>query len=103
MPLIAPPWRFPATIFSLQRPKTISQLGGAVYRRPLDAQVPFVPVGAGLPRWTDGIVDTGCIAARDSELTIADKGGNLYICAGAEWAWSRCPDRIPAPSSLLIV
>ena len=76
---------------------------GAVYRRPLDAQAPFVPVGAGLPRWTDGIVDTGCIAARDSELAIADKGGNLYICAGAEWAWSRCPDIIPAPSILLIV
>ena len=74
----------------------------AVYRRPLDAQVPFVPVGAGLPRRTDGIVDTGCIAARDSELAIADKGGNLYIWAGVECVWSRCPHRDPAPSSLLI-
>ena len=76
---------------------------GAVYRRPLDAQVPFVPVGAGIPTWTAGFVDTSCIAMSNSALAITDKGGNLYICAGAEYAWSRCPDRIPAPSSLLIV
>ena len=76
---------------------------GAVYRRPLDAQVPFVPVGADLPTWTDGIVDTSCIALSDSALAIAHKGGNLYICTGSEYAWSRCPDRIPDPSSFLIV
>ena len=35
---------------------------GAVYRRSVDGHGPLVPVGAGLPRWIDGIADTGCIA-----------------------------------------
>ena len=37
---------------------------GAIYRRPIDSESPMVPVGRGLPRWIDGIADTGCIAAR---------------------------------------
>ena len=77
---------------------------GAVYRRPLDAQVPFVPAGSDPPTWTDGTVDTNCIeVVGDSARVIADRGSRLDICADAECVWSRCPDRIPAPSSLLIV
>jgi hypothetical protein len=58
---------------------------GAVYRRPIDEHGPLVPV-SGLPRWIDGIADTGCIATRASALAVADKAGNLAkrqrICPG---------------------
>jgi photosystem II stability/assembly factor-like uncharacterized protein len=75
---------------------------GAVYRQPLDEHRPLAPV-SGLPRWIDGIADTGCIAARASALAVADKAGNLYVSADAGRTWSRCADRLPATSSILMV
>lgn len=76
---------------------------GAVYRRPIDGDGLLVPVGAGLPRWLDGIVDTGCISARDSTLAVADQGGNLYVSVNAEGPWSRRASGLSAPSSVFIV
>jgi hypothetical protein len=52
---------------------------GAIYRRALDGHNAMV--AAGLPRWTDGIVDTGCITTSGSAVDIADKKGNLYVSA----------------------
>jgi hypothetical protein len=75
---------------------------GAVYRRPIDGPGPLVPVGAGLPRWIDGIADTGCIATRGSALAVADKAGNLYVSADAGRSWSRRANGLPATSSVLI-
>ena len=75
---------------------------GAVYRRPMDGHGPLVPLG-GLPRWIDGIADTGCIATRASAFAVADKAGNLYVSADAGRSWSRCADRLPTPSSVLII
>ncbi len=74
----------------------------AVYRRPIDEHGPLVPVG-GLPRWIDGIADTGCIATRASALAVADKAGNLYVSADAGRTWSRCANGLPTASSVLIV
>jgi photosystem II stability/assembly factor-like uncharacterized protein len=76
---------------------------GAVYRRPIDGHGPLMPVGAGLPRWIDGIADTGCITTRASALAVADKTGNLYISADAGCTWSRRANGLPTPSSVLIV
>jgi hypothetical protein len=76
---------------------------GAIYRRRLEGQGPLVPVGGGLPTWTDGIVDTGCIASSDSAISVADKAGNLYVSKDAGCTWLRAADRLPAPSSVLIV
>ncbi len=75
---------------------------GAVYRRPIDEHGPLVPVG-GLPRWIDGIVDTGCIATRASALAVADRAGSLYVSADAGRTWSRCANSLPTASSVLIV
>lgn len=75
---------------------------GAVYRRPIDEHGPLVPLG-GLPRWIDGIADTGCIATRGSALAVADKAGNLYVSADAGSTWSRCANGLPTTSSVLIV
>jgi hypothetical protein len=75
---------------------------GAVYRRPIDGHGPLAPV-AGLPRWIDGIADTGCIATRASALALADKGGNLYVSTDAGRTWSRRANVLSTPSSVLIV
>jgi len=76
---------------------------GAVYRRPMDGHSPLVPVGAGLPRWIDGIADTGCIATRASTLAVVDKAGNLYVSADAGRTWSRHANSLLSTSSVLIV
>jgi photosystem II stability/assembly factor-like uncharacterized protein len=76
---------------------------GAVYRRPTDGPGPLVPVGAGLPRWIDGIADTGCIATRGSALAVADKAGNLYLSGDGGRTWSRRANDLPTASSVLIV
>jgi len=76
---------------------------GAVYRRPIDGHSPLVPVGAGLPRWIDGIADTGCIATRASTLAVADKAGNLYVSADAGRTWSRRANSLSTMSSVLVV
>jgi len=76
---------------------------GGIYRRPLDGSGPLLPVGGGLPKWLDGIVDTACIATHASTLALADRGGNLYLSEDAGQTWSRRADRLPAPSSILVV
>ena len=47
---------------------------GRVYRRSVDGGDVLAPL-AGLPEWTEGIVDTGCIAARDSVIAFGDVKG----------------------------
>jgi len=76
---------------------------GAVYRRPVDGPGPLVAIGGGLPTWTDGKVDTGCIAADGAAVALADRGGNLYVSTDTGRTWSRQADGLPPPSSLLIV
>jgi hypothetical protein len=76
---------------------------GGIYRRALDGYGPLLPVGGGLPKWLDGIVDTGCIATHASTVALADRGGSLYISEDAGRTWSRIVDRMPTPSSILIV
>ncbi|HEY5220148.1 MAG TPA: hypothetical protein VIJ16_10090 [Gemmatimonadaceae bacterium] len=76
---------------------------GAVYRRSIDGHGSLVPVGAGLPRWIDGIVDTRCIGTHASTGAVADRGGNLYVSVNAGGTWSRRTTGLSAPSSVLIV
>jgi hypothetical protein len=76
---------------------------GAIYRRRVDRDNALVAVGEGLPAWTDGIVDTGCIATGGSAVALADQKGNLYISADTGRSWSRRANGLPPPSSVLIV
>jgi photosystem II stability/assembly factor-like uncharacterized protein len=75
---------------------------GAVYRRPVDGDGPLVAVAGGFPAWTDGKVDTGCIATHGPAVAIADRKGNLYVSADTGRSWSRQADGLPAPSSVLV-
>jgi hypothetical protein len=76
---------------------------GAIYRRRVGGYDALVAVGEGLPAWTDGIVDTGCIATGDSAVALADRKGNLYVSADTGRSWSRRASGLPPPSSVLIV
>jgi hypothetical protein len=76
---------------------------GAIYRRPVDGHDALVAVGEGLPAWSDGIVDTGCIATRGSAVALADRKGNLYVSADTGRSWSRRASGLPPPSRVLIV
>ena len=75
---------------------------GRVYRRPVDGRDVLAPL-AGLPEWAEGIVDTGCIAARDSVIAFADREGNLQVSTDSGRSWSRGASRLPSPSGVLII
>ncbi|MEO7193115.1 MAG: hypothetical protein ABI051_18885 [Vicinamibacterales bacterium] len=74
----------------------------AIYRRPLDRRHSFEPV-RGLPRWIDGIADTRCIATQGSAGAVADRAGNLWLSTDIGQTWVRHPERLPPPSSVLIL
>jgi hypothetical protein len=75
---------------------------GAVYHRAIDGDGPLRPLGGGMPRWIDGIADTGCIATRDSMAAVIDGSGSLYVSHDDGATWS-CPcDRLPFSSGLHI-
>ena len=76
---------------------------GALYRRPVDGHDSLVAIGGGLPEWTDGIVDTGCIATRGSAVALVDRQGNLYVSADTGRSWARWAGGLPPPSGVLIV
>lgn len=76
---------------------------GAIYRRPIDTSGPLLPIGGGLPRWIEGIADTGHIATRAAEAAVVDQAGNLYLSEDAGRTWSRTIAPLPSPSWLLIL
>ena len=75
---------------------------GRIYRRPFKADGFLVAVEGGMPMWTEGIVDTGCIAAKGSSIAVADRAGNLYGSDDFGRAWSSMCTRLPTPSGVLI-
>ncbi len=75
---------------------------GAIYRRSIDQPGPLLPAGCGLPRWTEGIADTGNIAANGSLLAVADHAGNLHLSEDAGRSWAQHAGHLPIPSSVFI-
>jgi hypothetical protein len=75
---------------------------GAVYRRPIDGEDPLQPVGGRLPRWSDGVVDTDCIATRGSVAAMIGRAGDLYVSQDDGATWSRPCASIPGSSGLFI-
>ena len=78
---------------------------GAMYRRPIDSDGPLQPLDGGMPQWTDGIVDTDCIATRDSMAAVIDRSGQLYVSNDDGASWSSPFDRLDGqivPSGLYI-
>jgi hypothetical protein len=75
---------------------------GRIYRRPILPDGDMVVVEGGMLTWTEGIVDTGCIAANGSSIAVADRAGSLYGSDDFGWAWSRRATGLPTPSGVLI-
>ena len=75
---------------------------GKLYRRPAARDGGTVAVEGGMPAWTAGIVDTGCIATHGSTIAVADRGGNLYCSYDGGRAWSCAVTGLPTPSGVLI-
>lgn len=75
---------------------------GRVYRCPIDGSSPPTAMAGGLPEWTEGIVDTHCIAARGASIAFADQGGNLYVSGDSGRSWSRWAQALSSPSSVHI-
>ena len=75
---------------------------GRIYRRPITLDGLLVAVEGGMPAWTEGIVDTGCIAANGSSIAVADRAGNLYVSGDSGYTWSCWSTRLPNPSGVLI-
>jgi photosystem II stability/assembly factor-like uncharacterized protein len=75
---------------------------GRIYRRPIRPDGEIVAVEGGLPAWTNGKVDTGCIATQGSTIVVVDRGGTLYLSTEFGLTWSRSSNELPTPSSVLI-
>jgi hypothetical protein len=75
---------------------------GRVYRMPLEPGGSLVAVEGGMSAWTEGKVDTGCIATKGQLIAMADMGGNLYCSEDLGGSWSRSSIRLAAPSGVLI-
>ena len=75
---------------------------GRIYRRSIRPDGDIVAVEDGLPTWTNGIVDTGCIATNGSTIVVVDRAGTLYLSTEFGLAWSRSSGVLPTPSSVLI-
>jgi len=75
---------------------------GRVYRRPLRPDGSLKAVEGGMPDWTEGMVDTRCIATKGSFVALADKGGNLYGSDDFGRTWSSMRTGLPSPSSILL-
>jgi hypothetical protein len=64
---------------------------GAIYTRPLDPESPnagsLVRCAAGLPEWTAGNVDTGCLDAHRDDVAFGDREGTVFAShdGGASW------------------
>ncbi len=76
---------------------------GAIYRARIDGDSELLPVGGGLPRWINGIADTGCIATHSSGVAIADRAGSLYTSTDAGRTWAFRASCFPPPSSILFL
>jgi hypothetical protein len=76
---------------------------GRIYRRPINPDGSLVAVeGGGMPAWTEGIADTGCISTKGSSIAVADSAGNLYGSDDFGRAWSFRSAGLPTPSGVLI-
>ena len=75
---------------------------GRIYRRPVKPDGSLAAVEGGMPAWTEGKVDTGCIAANGSSIAVADRAGNLYGSDNFGRAWSCRSTGLPVPSGVLI-
>lgn len=75
---------------------------GRIYRRRTDEEGPL-HAAAGLPEWTDGIVDTQNIGVDGARVAVADPAGNVHVSSDGGFTWSTWSRDLPSPSSTLLL
>jgi hypothetical protein len=73
---------------------------GRIYRRPLDGSAALQPLIDGAAGWTDGIVDTHCVAVKGQRIAFADRGGRLHLSRDGGRSWSSSAYGSASPSSV---
>ena len=76
---------------------------GAVYRRAIDDQAAFEPIGAGLPGRFDGNVDTATIAGAGDEAAVVGPDGAAYRSHDAGATWEQVGSDLLRPRWALLV
>jgi photosystem II stability/assembly factor-like uncharacterized protein len=76
---------------------------GRVYRRPTKPEGKLAALAGGMPEWTEGKVDTGCMATRGAHIAMVDWGGNLFLSDDFGASWSRRSIGLAAPSGVVIL
>lgn len=77
---------------------------GAIYRRSIDpSNERLEKVGAGLPKWLGGIVDTSCIASNGDDMALVSAGGEIFTSNDAGHNWRKRQETVAGVSSVLIV
>ncbi len=75
---------------------------GRIYRRSIKPDGRIAPFEGGMPQWTQGKADTGCIATNGSLVAVADRAGNLYASEDFGGTWSCRNAKLSSPSGVLI-
>jgi hypothetical protein len=75
---------------------------GALYRGRIDGSGPLERLGSGLPEWLDGIVDTGCLAARGAVVAAIDRAGHIHVSRDDGDSWTAAASGPAGASAMLI-
>jgi hypothetical protein len=74
----------------------------ALYRRPLRGVGPFQRCRVGLPEWSDGNIDTGCVAAIGTTVAVATPSGEVFVSEDRAATWRLLADGLPAVQGLAL-
>jgi hypothetical protein len=69
---------------------------GAIYRRPLRGDGPFVKCGEGLPEWFPFNLDTGQLATVGHEVVLGTDDGRVFRSPDAGVTWELVATELPA-------
>jgi len=76
---------------------------GAVYRRPLGSDEPFVRCRDGHPDWFPSNIDTFQLAARGTDVALASPDGDVYTSADAGRTWRRLASGVGPISCIAVI
>lgn len=76
---------------------------GAIYRRSIDpSETLLEKMGAGLPNWLGGIVDTSCIASNGDDMALVSANGEIFTSIDSGHNWRKRTENVVGVSSVLI-
>jgi hypothetical protein len=74
----------------------------AIYRKPLEGGTRFERCEAGLPKWFDDNIDTGCLAAAGPLVAFGTGDGRVFRSHDAGEHWELAAKDLPPVSSIVV-